>query len=220
MTAGRGISHSEVSPASTTTLHGAQLWVALPDSDRHTDPGFAHYAPGPVAGGGYEARVFLGSLLGDTSPVTTFTPLLGAELLLDAGTTVTLDLDATFEHGVLLDTGGATVQDTDAKPNDLVYVPPGTDTLTLTSYDEPARLLLLGGPPFGESIVMWWNFVGRSHDEIVRFREEWQGQIVRTDDVVTDSQDVAPGRFGVVVGDHLAPIPAPVLPTVRLKERR
>lgn len=212
MTAGRGISHSEVSPASTTTLHGAQLWVALPDAHRHTDPGFAHHAPSPVTGPGWEARVFLGSLLGETSPVPTYTPLLGAELLLEPGTSLMLDVDATFEHGVLVDSGVVGVDGTDAKKDDLAYVPPGRSTLGLTTYDEPVRLLLLGGPPFGESIVMWWNFVGRSHDEIAGYRTEWQGQI--TDAGLVD------GRFGIPVGDELPPIPAPPLPNARLKERR
>ncbi|GAA4377443.1 pirin family protein [Nocardioides caricicola] len=212
MTAGRGISHSEVSPPTTSTLHGAQLWVALPDAHRHTDPGFAHHAPEPVTGAGWEARVFLGSLLGVSSPVPTYTPLLGAEILLEPGTSLTLDVDATYEHGVLVDSGVVGVDETDAKKDDLAYVPPGSAALTLTTYDEPARLLLLGGPPFGESIVMWWNFVGRSHDEIVGYRAEWQGQI--TDAGLVD------GRFGIPVGDELPPIPAPPLPNARLRERR
>ena len=105
MTAGRGISHSEVSPASTTTLHGAQLWVALPESARHAEPGFEHYAPETVTGDGWRARVFLGSLLGERSPVTTYSPLLGAELLLEPRTEITLDVDPAFEHGVLVDGG-------------------------------------------------------------------------------------------------------------------
>src|SRR5690349_15183175 len=77
MTAGRGISHSEYSTPGTTTLHGAQLWLALPDGDRQVDPAFEHFAPEPVGGEGWEARVFLGSLLGSTSPVHTYSPLLG-----------------------------------------------------------------------------------------------------------------------------------------------
>ena len=77
-------------------------------------------------------------------------------------------------------------------------------------------MLLLGGEPLGESIVMWWNFVGRTHEEIVAFREEWQAQI----DGASDGQDVRPGRFGIVTGEHLPPIPAPALPNARLKERR
>lgn len=228
MTAGRGISHSEVSTGSTTTLHGAQLWVALPDADRHTEPGFAHYAPSPIAAEGMIARVFLGSLLGETSPVPTFSPLLGAEVVLEPGTQVDLEMDPAFEHGVLLDVGSAMVADQQAQPGDLVYLPIGRTALRLTAGDESVRLLLLGGEPFGESIVMWWNFVGRSHQEIVEFRRAWQTQIQSdpetsdpetSDVVVADSHDVAQGRFGVV-DDHLPPIPAPELPNVRLRERR
>ncbi|WP_028637287.1 pirin family protein [Nocardioides sp. URHA0032] len=211
MTAGRGISHSEVSTPSTTSLHGAQLWVALPDSDRGTDPTFAHHAPDPVVGAGWEARVFLGSLLGDTSPVPTYTPLLGAELLLEPRTNLGLDVDEAFEHGVLVDTGILGVHGIEGKQHDLAYVPPGRRTLTLTSYDEPVRLLLLGGPPFGEAIVMWWNLVARTHEEVVAWRAEWQAQI--TDAGLVD------GWFGIPVGDELPPIPAPPLPNARLKER-
>jgi redox-sensitive bicupin YhaK (pirin superfamily) len=220
MTAGRGISHSEVSPSTTSTLHGAQLWVALPDSERHTEPGFAHHAPAPVTGEGWEARVFLGSLLGETSPVPTYTALLGAELLLDPGTILVLDVHKSFEHGVLVDTGVVVVAGVETKQNDLAYVPPGRTKLELRAYDEPVRVLLLGGPPFGEAIVMWWNLVARTHEEVVRWRAEWQDQISRDGAVVGDSQEMSDGRFGIVVGDHLPPIPAPPLPNARLKERR
>jgi hypothetical protein len=216
MTAGHGISHSEVSTPQTRSLHGAQLWVALPDGARDQAPGFAHHAPTPVTDAGWEARVFLGSLLGDTSPVATATPLLGAELLLDPGTTLTLDVDPTFEHGVLVDRGAVEVAGTRAAPHDLAYVPPGGAALTLTSYDEPVRVLLLGGPPFGESIIMWWNFVGRTHEEIVGFREQWQAQLT---DAGPDLR-LVDGRFGIPVGQDLPPIPAPPLPNARLKERR
>ena len=157
MTAGRGISHSEVSTPETTTLHGAQLWVALPDGDRFTEPGFEHYAPSEVTGDGWSARVFLGELLGDASPVRTFTPLLGAELVLDAGTALDVPVDATFEHGVLVDRGSLEVAGLPAAYGELAFVPHGSDTLRLVAGDEGARVLVLGGPPFGEEIVMWWK---------------------------------------------------------------
>ncbi|TIC89302.1 pirin family protein [Nocardioides sp. GY 10113] len=225
MTAGRGISHSEVSTADTEVLHGAQLWVALPDAARDTAPGFEHYAPPRVAGPGWSARVFLGSLLGSDSPVATFTPLLGAEVVLEPGAVLEVDVDPAFEHGVLVDVGdlevGAGEGGVDAKAADLAYVPPGARRLRLDAGPEGARVLVLGGTPFGESIVMWWNFVGRSHEEVVAFRAAWQEQVVGPDGTpVTDGQAVAEGRFGVVLGETLPPIPAPVLPTVRLRERR
>jgi redox-sensitive bicupin YhaK (pirin superfamily) len=238
MTAGHGISHSEISTPSTSVLHGAQLWVALPSSARDGAPGFDHYAPPPVTGDGWEARVFLGSVLGSSSPVETATPLLGAELRLAAGTELHIDVEPAHEHGVLVDTGVVSLGDVETKQHELAYLPPGSHRLTVEAATD-ARVLLLGGPPFDEAIVMWWNFVGRSHEEVVAFREEWQAQVLDHDGpprspdqagglrerngdqrVVPDSQLVRPGRFGVVVGDHLPPIPAPPLPNARLKERR
>jgi redox-sensitive bicupin YhaK (pirin superfamily) len=119
---------------------------------------------------------------------------------------------------VLVDTGVVSVaapplvEPVETKQHDLAYVPPGLATLTLRAYDEPVRLLLLGGPPFGESIVMWWNIVARTHEEVVAWRAEWQAQI--TEDGLVG------GRFGIPVGDTRPPIPAPPLPNARLKERR
>ena len=218
MTAGRGISHTEISTAQTTVLHGAQLWIALPDATRHVEPNFEHFAPSPVRGPGWEARVFLGTLLGSTSPVTTHTPLLGAEVMLATGKSLEIEVDETFEHGVLLDVGEIDVEGEELKPGDLAFAAAGRRTLTLTARDE-ARLLVLGGPPFDEPIVMWWNFIGRSHEEVAADRREWQDQITVDGTPVVSGTSVAQGRFGVV--DHdLPPIPAPILPNVRLKQRR
>jgi len=231
MTGGRGISHSENSAPGHRILHGAQLWVALPEPARNAAPAFAHHRPEPVVGHGWRARVFLGSLLGSTSPVETFTPLLGAELLLEPGTSLTMPVDASYEHGVLVDAGGVAVAGDSGDSGDagdrtlvakdhLAYLPPGCTSLTLESGGDGARVLLLGGPPFGEQIIMWWNFVGRTHDEIVGYRDEWQAQVrAGTDDVVGDAAQMADGRFGIVVGNHQRPIPAPPLPNGQLRPR-
>ncbi|HEX8864614.1 MAG TPA: pirin family protein, partial [Lentzea sp.] len=178
MTGGRGICHSEVSTASSSILHGVQLWLALPDAHRDAPRDFQHHAPQPVTLNGVTIRVFLGSLAGSTSPVPTFTPLLGAELVLPAGSTISLDVQPSFEHGVLLDTGDVTLEDTALSPGALGYAGTGRSSLTLSSRDG-ARVVLLGGEPFGEEIVMWWNFVGRTHDEIVAYRDEWQAETDR-----------------------------------------
>jgi quercetin 2,3-dioxygenase len=208
MTAGRGISHSEYSTPGTTVLHGAQLWLALPDSDRHTDPGFEHFVPTPVVGDGWEARVFLGSLLGSTSPVRTYSPLLGAELRVRAGTTLRVPVDPAYEHGLLLDSGSLTLGDEALKANELGYLAPGHAEIELTAAED-ALILLLGGPPFGEQIVMWWNFIGREHDEVAAFRAEWQR-------LVDEGSD---GRFALPLDDPLPPLPAPALPNARMVSR-
>jgi quercetin 2,3-dioxygenase len=214
MTAGHGISHSEVSTGATSLLHGAQLWLALPDAARDVAPAFDHYAPEAVTGEGWAAKVFLGTLAGSTSPVATHTPLLGAELVIAEGTEVDLDVDASFEHGVLVDTGLVSIGGEEVKQDRLAYLPPGSQRISLDAHTD-VRLLLLGGPPFGEPIVMWWNFVGRSHEEVVGFREEWMAQLSPDDETT-----YVDGRFGVPVGNAMAPIPAPPLPNARLRERR
>lgn len=204
MTSGHGISHSEVSTERTTVLHGVQLWVVLPERDRGTAPAFEHYVPRPVPLGGGTARVFLGALAGDTSPVATFTPLLGAELTLDPGATVTLAVDPAYEHGLLVDSGDIETAGTRLSPAELGYLAPGGDELTLTNHSEaPARAVLLGGPPLGEQIIMWWNFIGRTSEEIVQARADWEKG----------------SRFGEVTGYDGDRLPAPQLPNVPLKPR-
>lgn len=218
MTAGRGISHSEISTPATTVLHGVQLWLALPDADRFMEPAFENHAPGLVEGDGWTARVFLGSLLGESSPVRFPHPVLGAELRIAAGTTLRLDVDASYEHGLLVDHGVVSFAGQELKPAELGYLAPGCTALEVTALED-ALLVLLGGPPLGEQLLMWWNFIGRSHEEVVGFRDEWQAQIAPEGTVVTDSQEVRDGRFGIVVGDHTPPIPAPALPNLRLRPR-
>lgn len=219
MTAGRGISHSEVSTPETTLLHGVQLWVALPEAARHVDPRFEHYVPEPVTGDGWTARVFLGELAGDASPVQTHTELLGAEVLVSAGATVSFDVADHFEHGVLLDQGAIEVEGQALAGGELGYLSPGCTTLTITA-ETDSRLVLLGGPPFGESIIMWWNFIGRTHEEVVEFREQWQAQVAPDGEVVSSGLDLADGSFGLLPDQPLSPIPAPPMPNARLRERR
>ncbi len=202
MTAGYGISHSEDSTPDTRVLHGVQLWTALPERHRGTAPAFQHYVPSVVELEDGTVRVFLGSLAGSTSPVATFSPLVGAEVVLGGGFGHTFTVDPSFEHGVLVDTGTVEVDGVRGAQDELLYLPPGAGSLTLRAVDGDARVVLVGGQPLGEAIVMWWNFIGRDHDEIVRAREDWE----------------AGRRFGTV--DHPAgPLPAPALPTTRLRPR-
>ena len=228
MTAGRGISHSEFSTPDTDVLHGAQLWVALPDTARHMAPTFEHYRPEPVSGNGWTMRVFLGALSGSVSPVTTHTPLVGAELLLEAGAELTFETDASFEHGLLLDAGNLVLDGHPVPKDHLAYLPVGRGSVALAAGPDGARVLLIGGEPLGENIVMWWNFVGRSHEEIVAYRAQWQAEI-GAGDGPGDSSVRGPGpaaaaegtdlRFGPFPAGEPAALPAPALPNARLRPR-
>ena len=208
MTAGRGISHSEYSTPDTHVLHGAQLWFALPDGARERAPEFERFAPDQVTGEGWEARVFLGEALGSRSPVATDHPVLGAEIRLSAGATLDLAGDSSYEHGVLVDHGAVRVGGVEVPPGHLLQLSP-REPVVLEA-DDDALLLVLGGPPFGERIVMWWNFIGRDHDEVAAHREQWQAAV---------TGEGHGSRFSLPEGDPLPPLPAPELPHVRLSPR-
>jgi len=214
MTAGHGICHAEVSPEDAPTLlHGVQLWVCLPDSDRDSAPAaFTHLADLPTyTEHGATLRVLTGSLAGETSPAPTYSPLVGAELTLDPGAEATLPLETGFEYGVLVAQGAVEVDGVTVERNAMSYLGLGRGELTFRAAadGEPTILMLLGGEPFDEEIVMWWNFIGRSHEEIVEQRTAWNG----------DGVDHEPERFGVVRGFDGDRLLAPPMPNTRLKPR-
>ncbi|MDN5768287.1 MAG: pirin family protein [Humibacillus sp.] len=219
MTAGSGIAHSEFSTPATSVLHGAQLWVALPSAERGAGPGFEHYAPPVTEVDGARVLVFLGALLGQRSPVAMHSRIVGAEISLRPGQSLAVPIDPTFEHGLLVDSGTLTVavagagHTVEAKRGELAYVPTGQPEVALEAgRDEPVRLLLLGGEPFGEQIVMWWNFIGRDHDEVVAFRDQWQRER-------QEQPPIGPGRFGTFPTEWAHTLPAPELPNLRLRAR-
>jgi quercetin 2,3-dioxygenase len=210
MTAGRGIAHAETSPADhPPTLRGVQLWVALPESDRHNPPVFEHYAEVPVVrSGGLTATLIIGELAGERSPATAYTPLVGADVVVDSDGSGRLPLDPAFEHAVLALSGDVAVDGGPLADASLLYLGCGRNELALGAGPAGGRLLLLGGEPFAEELLMWWNFVGRDHDEIVAFRTEWEA-----------SRGGAATRFAPVQGYDGAALPAPDLPSVRLRPR-
>lgn len=175
MTSGRAISHSEETPPRASgVLNGVQLWVALPDAVRNGDPAFNHYQTLPVVESrGGSATVIMGTLGGAHSPALTFSPMIGAQVNVHRGGELWLDLNAQFEHALLVLDGTASLEGEELSTDTLYYLGIGYSDITLKSRDG-ARLLLLGGAPFAERILMWWNFVARSHEEIERARLQWQ----------------------------------------------
>lgn len=208
MTSGRGIAHSEFTPGeSPAPLHLLQLWIALPDAVRHQEPHFEQHSELPVvAGPGWTATVLIGELDGAGSPAAAYSPIVGAEIRLEPYGTAVLPLRRDFEHGVTVPVGSATVAGVALGRGPLLYL--GTDraALEVTAGPEGAIVLLIGGAPLGEDLVMWWNFVGRDHAEIAQARADWEAH---------------DARFGPPIAVHRgARIPAPPLPEVRLLPRR
>ena len=195
MTAGRGIAHAEETPAAHVgRLQGVQLWVALPEASRETAPAFESHRALPVVElEGGRATVILGELAGARSPARAFSPIVGVDVSLAPGGRLVLPLEPEFEHALVPLVGACRLEDQPLAVDTLYYLGCGRRELALASEREPVRALLIGGAPFGETILMWWNFVARSTEEIVAAREDWE----------------AGRRFGEVSAYAGSRIPAP-----------
>jgi redox-sensitive bicupin YhaK (pirin superfamily) len=185
MTAGHGVSHSEEHTGSYAgSLHGAQLWVAQPEATRHGDAAFEHHAELPVADlGGAEATVLVGSLAGARSPARRDTDHVGASLSLRPGRVV-VPVDAAHEHALVSLEGDVRVDGEVLSPGRLGYLGLGRDELVL-EVSEPATAVLVGGVPFESEVLMWWNFVARTRDEVDQARTEWMEPTGRFGDVAS-----------------------------------
>jgi redox-sensitive bicupin YhaK (pirin superfamily) len=195
MTAGDGVAHAEETREEgrgAGPIHGIQLWVAQPEATRHGAAAFEHHPELPRVGlGAATATVLVGEVAGARSPARADTPLVGVEVV-TAGGPVSVPADPGFEHALIVLEGRVVVGGTEVAPGVLAYLGEGRDEIALDA-PGPARALLLGGEPFGERIVMSWNFVARTREEVDRAAREWNAH--------------AP-RFGAVASG-LPRIPAP-----------
>lgn len=197
MTAGRGIAHAEETPsANSGRLSGVQLWVALPEDERRREPGFTHVEQVPeVPQAGGTVQVFAGSYEGMRSPARYFSDILGLDAEIRAGSGLALALELAREHALLLLEGDCLLAgDLVLEKGFLYYL--GTQRSALEVHSESGgRFLLIGGLPFPETLLMWWNFVARAPEEIAEARADWEA-----------------GRgFGVVTGEHAPRLHAPDL---------
>ena len=177
MTSGAGIAHAEQTPRNNSgRLNGAQLWVALPDEFRHIDPSFDAVERVPIietpAG---ITQVFAGSLGGVASPGRHFSDLVGADVQIHPGAEVSMDLLPNFEHAVLVLDGECSIEGEPLQPRMLYYLGVNRGSVSFASRSG-GRALLIGGPPFAERILMWWNFVARTPEEIAQYREDWESR--------------------------------------------
>jgi redox-sensitive bicupin YhaK (pirin superfamily) len=197
MTSGDAISHAEESPPDgPPVLHGVQLWVALPESRRHGLPAYEHHTDLPqVTHGALTATVFLGTHAGVTSPGTSWSPLVGMEVVGDG----VLPLEPGWEHVAFALEGTAEVDGGVAEVGEVVQLGTGREDLQVAGH-----VMVLGGEPLEEQLVLWWNFVCRNNDEVVQARADWES---------------SSGRFGTVVGYPGPALSAPPLGPVRLMPR-
>lgn len=175
MTAGNGVAHAEEWRGGEGRYHGIQLWVAQPETTRHGAPAFEHHGELPrVDLDNASATVLIGDFADVVSPARRDTDHFGAELRLRPGTT-TLPLRPGQEHALVVLDGAVTITSgtgTVVQPGELAYLEPGFDEIALSVGDD-AVLMFIGGSPFEARVSMWWNFVGRDHDELTAAQRDW-----------------------------------------------
>jgi quercetin 2,3-dioxygenase len=176
MTAGRGVAHSEEASADYHgILHGIQLWVAQPEDTRHGPAAFEHHAALPQADvDNSHLTVLVGAFGGLESPARHDTPLVGVDAVLRSGRSA-WPLRNDFEYALIVLDGAIDLGQRVVEPGQLAYLGQGRDALDL-SVREPTRALLLGGEPFDEPLLMWWNFVGRTREEIEVANAQWESE--------------------------------------------
>ncbi|WP_234639249.1 pirin family protein [Delftia tsuruhatensis] len=223
MTAGHGIAHSEESQT-PSHIHAAQLWIALPESHRNGPPRFQHYPQLPqTTVGDFTATVLAGEALGLVSPAEVHTPLMGVDLHAagspgaDAGPArATLALRTDFEHAVLSLEGSVQVSGQPLPVEELLYLPVGTPSVDIGAAPG-SRLLVIGGEPLDEAIVLWWNFVARTREEIAEARAQWEAEAQTGAHALPQG---AERRFGPPLESPLKPLHAPSLDGVVLRASR
>ncbi len=179
MTAGNGVSHSEEKTGSYRgPFHGVQLWVAQPEETRHGAPAFEHHVALPqVEFDRVVATVLVGDLDGVRSPARRDTDHAGFELDVQPGVT-TMPLRADYEHAVVVLDGAVAIDGAAVVPGTLAYLDVGRDELTIRA-EARSRVLLIGGVPFPEPVLMWWNYVARTRGEITAAHDDWTAHAER-----------------------------------------
>ena len=197
MTAGRGIAHTEESPAGETVLHAAQLWIALPEDHWDCPPAFDHYPDLPRwSEAGCDCTLLAGSWGKHQAPTRLYSPLVGLDLHSVSGATLKPALEPDFEYGLMVLEGAVSIDGQTFAADELAYLGGGRERCTLV-LAPAARAILVGGEPFPHNVHMWWNFVAHDRAHIIQAQRDWES---------------GDPRFGDVPGFDGARLTAPALP--------
>ena len=202
MVAGRGVTHSERTSEATrlgeSRLFGIQTWVALPEDHEERAAGFEHHSETALPfleAEGKQVRLIMGRAWGETAPVSTFSDMFYADIVLEAGALLPLPNDHE-DRGVYITQGSIEVAGEGFEAGRMMVFRPG-DAITLRAGEQGARLMALGGETLNGPRHIWWNFVASSREKIDEAKEAWA------------AGDWENGRFQLPPGDDSEFIPLP-----------
>ena len=195
MTAGRGIAHSERSPAALRAgsheAHGMQTWVALPKSHEESEPGFFHHEASAlpvVERNGVVLRVIAGRAFGEESPVSVFSDTFNVAVDMVADAEFEVDAKP-VERALYVLEGDVQLDGVDIPSRHLVVLDRGVSHKVRAK--SPVKAMFVGGEPLDARRHMWWNFVSSSQERIEQAKVDWKE-----------------GRFGQIAGEtEFIPLP-------------
>ena len=196
MIAGSGIAHSERETdevkAHGQKMHGLQLWIALPREFEEIDPEFHHYPAASLPRftlPGARLTLIAGNAYGRAAPVKIFSPLCYLDVHLEAGASLDLPADAK-ECAIYVLEGEVEAGGSMVGRHEMACWNEADKPALKTS--RPAHLVIIGGEPFPEPRVIFWNFVSSSKDRLEKAKADWRE-----------------GRFAKIPGDDIEFIPLP-----------
>jgi len=202
MVAGNGVTHSERTSEETrrsnSRLLGIQTWVALPEVDEDRGASFEHHGKNSlpfIEAEGKSLRLIMGRGWGETAPVSTFTDMFYADIVLSAGAKVPLP-DDHEDRGLYVTQGSVEIAGETFDAGRMMVFRPG-DAITVTGGAQGARLMALGGETLAGPRHIWWNFVASSRERIDAAKAAWA------------EGDWTHGRFRLPPGDDAEFIPLP-----------
>ncbi len=202
MVAGHGVTHSERTSAATrrgeSRLLGIQTWVALPEAEEDRAASFEHHGEASLPlleDAGTNLRLIMGRGWGEAAPVSTFTDMFYADVMLAAGASLPLP-DDHEDRGVYVTQGAVEVAGQSFGAGQMMVFRPG-DAITLKASGQGTRIVALGGETLNGPRYISWNFVASSEERIAAAKEAWK------------AGDFADGRFRLPPGDDAEFIPLP-----------
>lgn len=179
MIAGRGVTHSERTPAAHRTgpssLFGIQTWIALPEAHEEDAPSFEHHGADTLPemrDGGVTARLILGEAYGAKAPARMHSETFYLDVTLQAGARFPLP-DMHEDRGLYITEGSVEIAGDSFEAGRMMVFRPG-DRITVRAGERGARLMALGGATMNGPRHIWWNFVASSRDRIEAAKEDWR----------------------------------------------
>jgi redox-sensitive bicupin YhaK (pirin superfamily) len=182
MTSGSGVTHTERTPqhlkdGNSFTMHGYQIWVALPKELEEMDPRFDFFPANEISTStedGISIKVVAGNAFGLRAPLQGYSPLFMVDIQTENETT--LDLRGKIQGEVaFVIVKGSIISDGQKVEAGQMLISKTDDECEICM-EKGSQILLFGGEPLPEERFLSWNFVSHSKERLKQAKEDWDNK--------------------------------------------